>query len=102
MIGSLCPTRGVMVLRTTVMPEQGTYFNIADNDQKDGPFSAADMFSIFNGSQELNFHELETIAPMQTDAAGFITGSELHSTTMICQGPPADLEQYLERSGIVL
>ena len=102
LIGSLDRKRGILLIRTTQAQDRGTYFNIADNDQKDGPFSAADMFSIFNGSQELNFHELETIAPMQTDADGFITGSELHSTTMICQGPPADLEKYLEKSGIVL
>ena len=102
LIGSLDRKRGILLLRTTPAQDRGTYFNIADNDQKNGPFSAADMFSIFNGSQELNFHELETIAPMQTDAEGSITGSELHSTTMICQGSPADLEKYLERSGIRL
>ena len=37
------------------------YFNIADNEQKQGPYSAADVFSIFNSPQELSFLELETI-----------------------------------------
>ena len=60
------------------------------------------MFSIFNGSQELNFHELETIAPMTVDADGNIIGSELHSTTLICQGSTEDLEKYLKDSGITL
>ena len=60
------------------------------------------MFSVFNGSQELNFHELETIAPMQVDEDGFITGSELYSTTLICQGKPEDLNAYLKKSGIRL
>ena len=102
MIGSLDRNRNILVLRTTPAQDKGIYFNIADNDQKDGPYSAADMFSVFNGSQELNFHELETIAPMTVDADGNIIGSELHSTTLICQGSPEDLDKYLKASGIVL
>ena len=102
MIGSIDRNRNILVIRTTPAQYKGTYFNIADNDQKDGPFSAADMFSVFNGSQELNFHELETIAPMQVDEDGFITGSELYSTTLICQGKPEDLNAYLKKSGIRL
>ncbi|MBR7103765.1 MAG: hypothetical protein IKC65_02380 [Lentisphaeria bacterium] len=102
MIGSLDRNRNILVIRTTPAQDKGIYFNIADNDQKDGPYSAADMFSIFNGSQELNFHELETIAPMQVDADGNITGSELHSMTLICQGSAGELENYLRESGITL
>ena len=101
-IGSLDRNRNILVLRTTPAQDKGIYFNIADNDQKDGPYSAEDMFSVFNGSQELNFHELETIAPMQIDADGNIIGSELHSTTLICQGSTEDLEKYLKDSGITL
>lgn len=102
MIGSLDRKRGILVIRTTAAQQRGTYFNIADNDQKNGPYSAADMFSIFNGSQELNFHELETIAPMLTDAEGNITGSRLESTTLICRGSAEELEKYLRESGIEL
>ena len=102
MIGSLCPTRGVMVLRTTVMPEQGTYFNIADNDQPQGPFGAADVFSIFNGAQELDFHELETIAPMQTAADGTLAASELRSTTLIFRGETERLKAILACFGVEL
>ena len=102
MIGSLCPARGVMVLRTAVMPEQGTYFNIADNDQPHGPYSAADMFSIFNGSRELNFHELETIAPMQTAANGMLGASELRSTTLIFRGESERLKRLLACFGVEL
>ena len=101
MIGSLDNKRGIAVLRSTPAQEEGKYFNIADNDQPDGPFSAADMFSIFNGSQELNFHELETIAPMLTDANGKIIRSELHSTTLIFKGEASALKNTLECFGIL-
>ena len=102
MIGSLDPHRGIMVLRTTPMQESGTYFNIADNDQPAGPYSASDMFSIFNGSQELNFHELETIAPMQTTADGKLAPSELPSTTLIFKGDTARLKRVLACFGVEL
>lgn len=101
MIGSLDPARGIMVLRTTP-PQEGTYFNIADNDQPAGPYSAADMFSIFNGSRELNFHELETIAPMRVNADGNIAASELTSTTLIFRGPTENLKHILACFGVEL
>ena len=85
-IGSFDPSRGVAVLRWTPARKDGKYINFADNDQKNGPFSAADQFSIFNGSEELDFHELETLAPMTLDAGGNVTGSELESETLILMG----------------
>jgi len=102
MIGSLDPARKIMALRTTPTQETGTYFNIADNDQPAGPYSAADMFSIFNGARELNFHELETIAPMQTTADGLLAPSELPSTTLIFQGEPEKLKRILACFGVEL
>ena len=85
-IGSFDPSRGIAVLRWTPVRNDGKYINFADNDQKDGAFSAADQFSIFNGSEELDFHELETLAPMTLDAAGSVIGSELESETLILKG----------------
>ena len=85
-IGSFDPSRGVAVLRWTPVRKDGKYINFADNDQKNGAFSAADQFSIFNGSEELNFHELETLAPMTLDSNGAVTGSELESETLILKG----------------
>ena len=38
------------------------YFNIADNEQPNGPFSAADNFSIFNSDADAGFFEIETIS----------------------------------------
>ena len=85
-IGSFDPSRGVAVLRWTPARKDGKYINFADNDQKNGAFSAADQFSIFNGSEELDFHELETLAPMTLDGNGAVTGSELESDTLILMG----------------
>lgn len=102
-IGSIDRERGVMVLRTTPQRKDGVYFNIADNDQASGPYGAADMFSIFNGSQELNFHELETISPMVTDENGIIQPCRLESSTYICKADRAALECCLtEHFGIRL
>ena len=94
-IGSFDPSRGVAVLRWTPARKDGKYINFADNDQKNGPFSAADQFSIFNGSEELDFHELETLAPMTLDADGSVTGSELESETLILMGENARIIEIL-------
>lgn len=84
LIGSFDTRRGILVIRTTPPRNDGQYINIADNDQPGGVYSAADCFSIFNGA-ELGFHELETIAPMNS-GNGVLTGSRLESQTMIFKG----------------
>ena len=94
-IGSFDPARGVAVLRWTPVRKDGKYINFADNDQENGVFSAADQFSIFNGSEELDFHELETLAPMTLDAQGKVTGSELESETLILMGENAKIIEIL-------
>ncbi len=99
-IGALDPARGVLVLRHTG-PQTGMYLNIADNDQPAGPFSAADSYSIFNGG-ELDFYELETIAPMQVER-GALAGSGMIAETVLLCGPPAGLRRYLaEAVGVTL
>lgn len=91
-IGAFDPGRGLLILRATAARE-GVYFNIADNAQPGGPFSAADIFSIFNGGA-LGFFELETIAPMQVNNE-CISESTLDSETLIMRGSPERLRQYL-------
>lgn len=99
-IGALDSARGVLALRHTD-PQTGLYFNIADNDQPAGPFSAADSYSIFNGG-ELDFYELETIAPMQVEG-GVLAGSGMIAETVLLSGPPAGLRRYLaEAVGVTL
>jgi len=95
LIGAMDWKRGFLTVRTTPLRKDGRYINIADNDQASGPYGAADMFSIFNGADELNFHELETIAPMESDAEGNLLPSRLESTTFICKGNEDDLRECL-------
>jgi len=96
-IGALDPARCLLILRTTP-PQSGIYFNIADNAQPKGPFSAADMYSIFNGGP-LGFYELETIAPMQVSGTS-VAPSKLVSETLILCGAVSELRRFLKNHGI--
>ncbi len=100
MIGALDTRRSLLLLRKT-RQEPGLYFNIADNEQAAGPFSAADLYSIFNGG-DLGFYELETIGAMNT-ADGYLAANALYSETLILKGRTAELLRYLsEREGVRL
>jgi hypothetical protein len=97
-LGALDANRNLLFLRVTERRD-GLYFNIADNDQPDGPESAADMYSVFNGG-ELDFFELETIAPMQI-RDGKMTTSSLISTSLLMRGPVPELKRWVrEHYGI--
>lgn len=100
LIGALDPGRSLLIVRKT-KPQKGVYFNIADNDQPRGPYSAADLYSIFNGGA-LNFFELETVGAMQI-VEGNLAPSTLVSETTLLKGKPIELERYLiEREGLRL
>jgi hypothetical protein len=71
------------------------YFNIADNDQPAGPWSAADMYSIFYGAG-LGFYELETIAPARIEDNRLLA-SLLTSATFIRHGDLGALEQHVAK-----
>ena len=92
LIGAYDPARGILIIRKTKIKE-GRYINIADNDQKNGPFSTEDIFSIFNGAT-LNFFELETIAPM-IEKDGRFDHSTVVSDTFIFKGPKENLAELL-------
>ena len=100
LIGALDRERSLLILRKTASLE-GRYFNIADNEQSAGPFSTADLYSIFNGGA-LGFYELETIGAMQS-SGGTLTACALSSQTLILKGPIGELMRYLsEQEGVVL
>lgn len=61
-------------------PSQGVFFNIADNDQPQGPYSAADNYSIFNSDPDMRAFELETIGSANVEN-GMLRGSTLTSVT---------------------
>jgi hypothetical protein len=58
------------------------YFNMADNDQPNGPFSATDNYSIFNSDPETQAFELELISGARIQN-GLVKGSELVSVTTL-------------------
>lgn len=95
LIGAWDRGRELLMLRRIHRTAPGVFFNIADNDQPRGPYSAADSYSIFNGGS-LGFFELETIAPLELDGDGRGTASRLWSETMIFQGPPDRLAALLK------
>lgn len=95
LIGALDPERRLLMLRRTPLQE-GAYFNIADNDQTQGPFSVTDVFSIFNGGDG-GFFELETIGAMQTDH-GFIAPCSLVSETVMLKGSLEELLHFLRKT----
>ena len=93
LLGALDGGRELLILRR-MDPQEGVYFNIADNEQPGGPWSAADMYSVFNGGN-LDFFELETIAPLQTED-NRVARCTLISETLIVRGSVKELERYLE------
>ena len=72
--------RRLLCVREVVGPPEGMYFNIADNEQPQGPFSAQDAYSIFNGDERCGFFELETMGGAQVES-GHLKGSHLISRT---------------------
>lgn len=91
LLGALDLNRSLLFVRRAA-PQSGRYFNIADNDQAAGPWSAADLFSVFNGG-ELGFFELETIGSMILDGER-LGRSSLHSETLILKGSVDELIRY--------
>ncbi len=80
LIGFYDRGRKLLCIREIVGSPHGTYFNIADNDQPRGPFSAEDIYSIFNGDESLGFFELETVGGAEVQE-GCLKGSRLASRT---------------------
>jgi hypothetical protein len=96
LIGAYDPQRGLLIIRRIgVISGRGLYFNIADNEQPQGPFSAEDSYSIFNGG-ELDFFELESIAPLLCDSEGRGVRSTLCTDSLIFKGSPEQLGRCLE------
>lgn len=79
-IGFYDLSKRLVCIRENLTPKAGLYFNIADNEQEMGPFSASDEYSIFNSDESMKLFELETIAPAHVKK-GLLTGSELTSRT---------------------
>lgn len=89
-------SRKLVCLRENLSPDEGLYFNIADNDQPQGPYSAADNYSIFNSDPDMMAFELETVGSADVND-GFVSGStELVSRTTFAVFESAeDVERFV-------
>jgi hypothetical protein len=98
LIGLADRTRELIVVRRVKNPEPETrYFNIADNEQPDGPWSASDRYSIFNSDPEDRFLELETIGGIEPRSRRPLP---LTSETIYTAGAWSDLIEYCRGIGI--
>ena len=97
MVGFFDLERKILCVRQNLAKSDGgLYFNIADNEQLDGPFSAADSYSIFNSGPETHFFELETIGSADV-REGRLTGSRLISLTAFAVfKKKEELENFLD------
>ncbi|MHB9023183.1 MAG: DUF6786 family protein [Armatimonadota bacterium] len=98
-IGFTDRARGVLCLRENLSLPVGVFFNIADNDQPQGPFSAADVYSIYNSDEPQGaFFELETIGSAMTQDE-LLRGSELISRTTFALLEVGEIDRFLEDQG---
>ena len=79
-IGFYDMEKKLLCLREIIGSQEGLYFNIADNNQPEGPFSAEDVYSIYNGNKEQGFFEVETIGGATVEG-GLLKGATLLSMT---------------------
>ncbi|MBU4285261.1 MAG: hypothetical protein KKD76_00015 [Verrucomicrobia bacterium] len=97
-IGFYDLSRRLVCVRENCSVAGGLYFNIADNDQPQGPASAADNYSIFNSDADMGAFELETIGSAQVEQK-WLKGSELISiTTFAIFENPRDLQGFMDET----
>lgn len=75
-------SRNLVCTRENRSVGDALYFNMADNDQPNGPCSAEDNYSIFNSDPDMQAFELELVSGAQIQN-GFLKGSELVSLTTL-------------------
>lgn len=89
---------GLLCLRRNENAGRGTCFNMADNAQPKGPYSADDAYSIFNSDPDMRAFELETVGGADIEQ-GRLRGSELVSSTTFLQfSDSASIAAFLERN----
>lgn len=97
MIGFYDLSRNLLCLRQKANADTGLFFNIADNDQPQGPYSAADTYSIFNSDPDMAAFELETVGSAEVEN-GLLKGSTLVSwTTFVIFENQKELESVISR-----
>ena len=94
-IGAYIPEKELAVVRRIVREDAGTRINFADNEQKDGVYSADDKYSIFYGP-DARFFEVESLAPVRI-VNGMTTGSRMETETHFYRGPKEKIMKLLQQ-----
>jgi hypothetical protein len=95
LIGFFDRSRHLLALKINRTVSDGLLFNIADNEQPEGPYSAADSYSIFNSDPDMRAFELETIGPLQL-RNGKLESSEVISLNAFALfDDVADIDRFL-------
>ena len=93
-LGFLDTSRNLLCVRENLSPPGGAFFNIADNDQPEGPLSAADNYSIFNSDPDMMAFELETVGAAEIEK-GRLIGSSLVSRTTFALLADGEGERFM-------
>lgn len=97
-IGFTDSANNILCIRENLSGDAGVFFNIADNDQPEGPYSASDCYSIFNSDPEMSAFELETIGSAKI-LGNILLGSRLVSRTSIAVIKDfSTIKQYLAQN----
>lgn len=97
-IGFFDLERKILCIRQNLTSaKDGLYFNIADNEQKDGPFSAADTYSIFNSGPDARFFELETIGCADVRQERLLGSNLVSLTSFAVFEKKEEIEKWLMR-----
>jgi hypothetical protein len=95
-IGFFDLSRNLVCVRKNLNPRDGIFFNIADNDQARGPYSAADNYSIFNSDESMKAFELETVGGALIRNS-ILKGSKLASSTCLAVFERAkDIDDFID------
>ena len=96
LIGFYDRSRLLVCIREIERSPGTLYFNMADNEQPDGPYSASDVYSIYNSGEDMRAFELETVGGARLEN-GLLLGSELVSrTTFAVFQSASDLDRFVE------
>ncbi len=94
-IGFYDLSRGLVCIKEHLGPNEGLFFNIADNVQPNGPNSAADNYSIFNSDDDMRAFELETIGSLCLSGDRLKESSLASRTTYVVFKHPDRILQFL-------
>ncbi len=95
-IGFLDVERKLVCIRQNFSSaKDGLYFNIADNDQPQGPFSATDTYSIFNSDTDGKFFELETVGCADVRGKKLLGSHLVSMTSFAVFKRGEDIEKWL-------